>query len=706
MSTFVLAVEAGREMSAVRAELKTSGVRIKHRLGNRYLVVETDRPLGKLPAGVSQVDDSPRPPVGISKSADGSELALAAWRARHAPGRLIVKENRPFDGASWDGPGAPPDDPRNAAGIGNVSVQGLLDRRPRVRSVPPVLTEAAKLEPSSAAAAVAAPVAPERLINDVAVGLVFVDAPNGSEFGMTATEIVDATAEVQDGLDWLGDQRPEAEITWSIDVRTVAVDIDPFEGSRWPGLPIDWYGGVDGTGTKGIDSAVWRSSNGAIYFFRGAEYVRFSNVADGVDPGYPAPIAGNWVGLPASFTSGIDASFWRESNDKIYFFKGNQYARIEPSNATMDAGYPKPIAGNWVGVPADFAAGIDAALMRRDNHKIYFFKGDEYVRIDGETSEMDSGYPAPIANNWKGMPDAFNEGIDAALWRESNDKIYLFKDGDYVRFTGVADGVDDGYPQPIGLTTTELELAWREVALAAMGYASGDQLSEYVNDLEAEYSADTAYATFVTRWPVGWIGYAGFPRIVMHYDLGNWGPTNMDRVMAHETGHIFGAPDEYASSNCSCSTKAGRFFSVANANCANCDDGGTPCLMNVNSYEFCSFTPLHFGWGAFMERVDAAMWRGSNDKVYLFGGNYYLRYTDVADGRDSGYPAPIAGNWKDIPLSYWDGFDAALWRESNGKIYFFNGDSYIRIDGVTSTMDPGYPLPIAGKLAGAPGGVQ
>ena len=117
------------------------------------------------------------------------------------------------------------------------------------------------------------------------------------------------------------------------------------------------------------------------------------------------------------------------------------------------------------------------------------------------------------------MPDTFNEGIDAALWRESNDKIYLFKEGDYVRFTDVADGVDDGYPLPLGRTRTELELAWRDVALAAMGYASGDQLSAYVNDLQDEYTSDTAYATFITRWPVGWIGYAGFPRIVMHLSL-------------------------------------------------------------------------------------------------------------------------------------------------------------------------------------------
>ena len=43
----------------------------------------------------------------------------------------------------------------------------------------------------------------------------------------------------------------------------------------------------------------------------------------------------------------------------------------------------------------------------------------------------------------------------------------------------------------------------------------------------------------------------------MHYDNDGWGPDNIDRVFTHETGHIFGCPDEYAASNCSCDTKAG-----------------------------------------------------------------------------------------------------------------------------------------------------
>jgi hypothetical protein len=70
----------------------------------------------------------------------------------------------------------------------------------------------------------------------------------------------------------------------------------------------------------------------------------------------------------------------------------------------MDPGYPKPIAGNWQGLPSLFTSGIDAALMRRDNHKIYFFKDSQYVRIDGATSVMDPGYPNWIDKNWMPFP--------------------------------------------------------------------------------------------------------------------------------------------------------------------------------------------------------------------------------------------------------------------------------------------------------------
>ena len=159
---------------------------------------------------------------------------------------------------------------------------------------------------------------------------------------------------------------------------------------NWHGLPA--------TFNEGIDAALWRESNGKIYFFKGNQYVRLTGST--VDPDYPKPIAGNWHGLPASFNEGIDAALWRESNGKIYFFKGNQYVRL--TGATVDPDYPKSIAGNWSGLPAVFTAGIDSALMRRSNGKIYFFKGNQYVRLTG--SSVDPDYPKPIAGNWLPFP--------------------------------------------------------------------------------------------------------------------------------------------------------------------------------------------------------------------------------------------------------------------------------------------------------------
>jgi hypothetical protein len=195
-----------------------------------------------------------------------------------------------------------------------------------------------------------------------------------------------------------------------------------------------------------IDAALWRDANNRIYWYKSDEYVRFTSVP-GVDAGYPLPIAGNWPGLPPSFQGGIDAALMRFSNGRIYLFSGDEYVRYTNVGAGIDDGYPKPIAGNWPGLPPSFQEGIDAALFRKSNGKIYLFKGDQYVRYTNVGSGIDDGYPKPIAGNWPGLPDSFNEGLDAALWRD--DRIYFFKGDQYVRYTNVGSGPDAGYPKPI-----------------------------------------------------------------------------------------------------------------------------------------------------------------------------------------------------------------------------------------------------------------
>ncbi|HET6832636.1 MAG TPA: hypothetical protein VFH30_02115 [Acidimicrobiales bacterium] len=145
----------------------------------------------------------------------------------------------------------------------------------------------------------------------------------------------------------------------------------------------------------------------------------------------------------------------------------------------------------------------------------------------------------------------------------------------------------------------DLEARWRDPAMAALGYGSGlAGVRAYAEDLRRQLGTDWAYITFFTKYPTGWFAYAsiGGPRLVMQYDNDGWGPDNIDRVFAHETGHIFNAPDEYASSNCSCGGAWG-YYGKPNTNCASCAaGGGVACIMKANTWDMCPSTPYHLGF--------------------------------------------------------------------------------------------------------------
>jgi len=97
---------------------------------------------------------------------------------------------------------------------------------------------------------------------------------------------------------------------------------------------------------------------------------------------------------------------------------------------------------------------------------------------------------------------------------------------------------------------------------------------------------------FVKGYPVDHFAYAsiGGPRIIMDYANDGWGPDNIDRVFAHESGHIFQAPDEYASSGCNCGGSWGR-FGEPNANCENCSVHLNPIKDQPEAYCRCENNP-------------------------------------------------------------------------------------------------------------------
>lgn len=137
-------------------------------------------------------------------------------------------------------------------------------------------------------------------------------------------------------------------------------------------------------------------------------------------------------------------------------------------------------------------------------------------------------------------------------------------------------------------------------ALQAIGYQSKDHLAATI---KGQAGAVGAYIGFISKYHQHHFAYAYFGGGPLYMEFSNdgWGPGQIDRVFAHETGHVFNAPDEY--SNCQCNVPYGKgVCRMGNANCRGndgtaCTRNQYPCIMDKNDLSnVCLYTRKHIGW--------------------------------------------------------------------------------------------------------------
>ena len=468
----------------------------------------------------------------------------------------------------------------------------------------------------------------------------------------------------------------------------------------------------------GTDAALWSDTNQKVYFFKDDEYIRMDANTHTVDEDYPKDIDGNWPGFPASFKNNLDTALWAEKNQKIYFFKDSEYIRVDPNNNwNVDPGYPKPISGNWPGLPANFTSNIDCAVWNDKNEKVYFFKGNQYVRIDPNNSwNMDPGYPKPISGNWPGFTNAYTQGVSSGYYSKIDTKLYFSKVEDNYWYLNTFNGTSSASPTVTGalaciqgrlkargktlLNSVDAQNLMRSTGTPQKRYSGSNEQSAPSNwkgvpatfgegidaalwngksdriymfrgseflriDPAANWSVEPQYVKPIKgNWP-------GFPEeFEENLDAAFWSDTN-NKV------YFF---------------KGSEYLRVDPNNGWNVD-ANYPKPIAGNWPGF----PANFANG-----VDAAIWNGKNNKIYFFKDDEYIRINPSNSWNvEAGYPKPISGNWLGLDNNFTSDIGAVLWSGTNNKIYFFKGEDYVRVDPNNNwNQDPGYPKLIATNRIG------
>lgn len=257
---------------------------------------------------------------------------------------------------------------------------------------------------------------------------------------------------------------------------------------------------------------------------------------------------------------------------------------------------PGPILGDMLFVPENFKINSETPLQSLP-YGAGFYDTSEYMIGDvavGIILLESNGVIDPNSENWlpaeeSNVVNEIQAGLNWWAAREPKAKLTFTYDIHYKVPTGYEPITRSG---PTGSPTGES--LWITDAMTYLGYARYpsylDNVQDYDNAIRDTLNTNWAYTIFVVDssndadgfFSDGTFAYAyvGGPFSVMNYKNDGYGIANMDAVIAHETGHIFYALDQYTQASSPCTAITG-YLAVQNQNSAYPYAGA--CTSNVDS---------------------------------------------------------------------------------------------------------------------------
>jgi len=175
---------------------------------------------------------------------------------------------------------------------------------------------------------------------------------------------------------------------------------------------------------------------------------------------------------------------------------------------------------------------------------------------------------------------------------------------------------DQGY-EPIDHPSYDDDL-WISAIMSNLGYTTGSifaRVDAFNTDLKNQAGTDWAFSAFIAYNPTGEgagarftddrfaYAYLGGPYTQLLYKNNGWSVNDTWKTLAHETGHIFWACDEYYQAGyggCTSCNPCNSYRPILNGNCEHSDcnpDNSVPCIMRHSEDAICHYTAAQIGWG-------------------------------------------------------------------------------------------------------------
>ncbi|WP_201799900.1 alkaline phosphatase family protein [Andreprevotia sp. IGB-42] len=232
-----------------------------------------------------------------------------------------------------------------------------------------------------------------------------------------------------------------------------------FLDSAAPKGVVDYTLSVNGTpvslrlNRNEIQSTLDWDTTRSYFFLTDGSYVRYNNVLDRAESGYPQAVTeGNWPGL-TPYASKLVGGFSKDASTAYLFLADGTYLRYDKTNDKVEAGYPKPINDStWPGL-GSYATQIVATLRWTGDKVQFFLRDGRYIRYSLTADHADAGYPKAVNNSsWPGVGNYATKIRAAVKWNDT--KAYFFlNDGSYIRYNISSDKADAGYPKTVNSST-------------------------------------------------------------------------------------------------------------------------------------------------------------------------------------------------------------------------------------------------------------